>query len=60
MKNKSVAVRQFDDTVELLKIDLINGEREIIPFNGIEKNRVGFGFFEVEKKKMRLELEKIN
>ena len=50
MKNKSVAVRQFDGTVELLKIDFITGEREIIPFDSIEKDRIAFGFFEVEKK----------
>lgn len=54
MENRFVAVRQFDGTVELLKINFATGEREIIPFNDIEKNKIAFGFFEIEKDKSEL------
>jgi hypothetical protein len=55
MEKRLVAVRQFDGSVELLKIDIMSGEREIIPFSAVEKNRVAFGFFEIEKNEAELD-----
>jgi hypothetical protein len=49
MQNKFVAVEQFDGSVELLKIDLATGERQIVAHDELDEKDVAFGMFEVEK-----------
>lgn len=49
MPSKFIAVSQFDGTVNLLKMDLSSGTREIIPADAVAEDDVSFGLFEIEK-----------
>lgn len=55
MQNQIVALRQFDGTVKLLKINLATGERGIIPAEGVEKSRIARGMYEAEGEGAELE-----
>jgi hypothetical protein len=55
MQNKFVALRQFDGSVKLLKIDLATGERQIVPSAKVNQKHVTLGAFEVEKVEPELE-----
>lgn len=48
MKNRTVALIQFDGSTKLLKIDLATGAREVVPRNDATEDQTAFGFFEVE------------
>ena len=48
MRNRFVAVSQFDGTTNLLKIELPTGNRELIKASNVDENLVSFGLFEYE------------
>ncbi|QYF94619.1 hypothetical protein KY495_05310 [Massilia sp. PAMC28688] len=55
MQNQIVALRQFDGTVKLLKLNLATGEREINPAEDVEKGRIARGIYEAEGEGAELE-----
>lgn len=55
MQSKPIAVSQFDGTVNLLKLNLISGEREIIAADTVNEDHVSFGLFELESEQPKLE-----
>lgn len=48
MKNQIVALRQFDGTVKLLKLNLATGEREVIASDGVDDSRTTRGLYDAE------------
>ena len=49
MENLIIAISQFDRPVNLLKINLSTGEREIISSDDVEAKDVTFGLFDFEE-----------
>lgn len=54
MANTTVDISQFDGSVNLLKIIISTGEREITPADEVNKDDIAFGLFEVEKSEFDL------
>lgn len=49
MTNKTIALHQYDGSVELMKIDLSTGASEIGPSKESSEEKIAFGMFELEE-----------
>jgi len=48
-QNRFIAVRQFDGSAKLLKVDLSSGAYELLSSEGVGEEEITFGLFEIEE-----------
>lgn len=56
MQNKFAVINQFDNDVNLLKLNLLTGDAQLISTNKIDEDQISFGMFEIENHELHIDI----